>query len=171
MTAREDEEPRAEDEPAEPEQDADGKERDDETERDADDRPEADTSAEADAETEEAPGEAPTEPERPLFARDWPASPDLDRLLDAFERGNYAYVRAEAPRVAERASDPAVKAAALDLRKRIDPAPLAGILIFVAIGLLVVLAGHYLGKHNPGAAPAAPPASTNAPLQPPPTSR
>jgi hypothetical protein len=110
-------------------------------------------------------------PERPLFAQGWPANPELDRLLDAFERGNYAYVRREAPKVAASASDPDVKGAALDLRKRIDPAPLAGILIFVAVGLLVVLAGHYLGKHNPGAPPTVAPASTNAPLQPAPTNR
>lgn len=125
-----------------------------------------------DASEEKRPQQEPSdaaldEPERPLFTQSWPADAELDLLLTAFGRGNYAYVREHAPKVAERATDPAVKAAALDLRKRIDPAPLAGILIFVAVGLLVVLAGHYLGKHNPGAPPTVTPASTNAPLQPP----
>ena len=159
---------------------ADEKERE---ERDADEQaePETDQDEEADAERSDTASESgssesakqkPWEaPEKPLFAQGWPANADLDALLAAFERGNYAYVRAEAPKVAERASDPAVKAAALDLRRRIDPAPLAGILIFVAVGLLVVLAGHYLGKHNPGAPPTVAPASTNAPLEPAPSNR
>jgi hypothetical protein len=144
----------------------------------ADDEPrESASDADASGETEAA-AEAPTEPavdpdepERPLFAQGWPASPELDRLLAAFERGNYAFVRSEAPKVAASANDAAVKAAALDLRRRIDPAPLAGILVIIAMGLLVVLAGHYLGKHNPGAPPTVAPASTNAPLQPPSSNR
>ncbi len=144
-----------------------GDEETDESERD----PEAPAEPEPAAEAPEGAAAAPVDPERPLFAADWPRSPYLDRLLVAFERGNYAYVRSEAPRVAERASDPAVKTAALELRRRIDPAPLAGFLVIIAIGLLVVLAGHYLGKHNPGAPPTVAPASTNAPLQPPASNR
>lgn len=149
--------------------DADEAEKDteeDESERGGD----ASADPEASAEPDE-PAVPPADLEKPLFAQGWPASPELDRLLLAFERGNYAYVRSEAPRVAERASDPAVKAAAVDLRRRIDPAPLAGILVIIAIGLLVVLAAHYLGKHNPGAPPTVAPASTNAPLQPPASNR
>jgi len=136
------------------------------------DAPEADADAPAE---EEAPAEkeepavepaAPTEPDRPAFTEGWPASADLERLLSAFERGNYAFVREEAPKVAAQTKNKQVKAAALDLRRRIDPAPLSGILILVGIGILVVLSGHYLGKHNPGAPPAAPAQSTNQPLEP-----
>jgi hypothetical protein len=134
------------------------------------DASEADEQAAADQDSPSAeePAEpvAPTEPERPLFTEGWPVSADLDRLLAAFERGNYAFVREEAPKVAARTKNAKVKAAALDLRRRIDPAPLSGILILVGIGILVVLAGHYLGKHNPGAPPAAPTQSPNQPLQP-----
>lgn len=92
----------------------------------------------------------PAEPARevPAFARSWPADPALDALLSAFERGNYAHVRAEAPKLAERTEDPAVRAAARELRRRIDPDPVASVLLLVAIALLVVLASHYLG-HRP----------------------
>ncbi len=82
------------------------------------------------------------------FARSWPEDPELRRLVEAFSRGNYAYVRENAPRVTERAADPKVKAAARDLRRRIDPDPIAGVLLLVAIGLLVMLAAHYLGHRQ-----------------------
>lgn len=160
---KDDEERATEDEPEESE------EQDSKPDEEAGDEPEAQAEEDAadSAKPSAPPDPAPTEPEKPLFAQGWPVTPELDRLLAAFERGNYDYVRTEAPKVAKQAEDPAVRAAALDLRRRIDPAPLAGILIFVAVGLLVVLAGHYLGKHNPGAPPTVAPASTNAPLQPP----
>lgn len=82
------------------------------------------------------------------FARGWPEDAELRPLVEAFSRGNYAYVRANAAGVAERASDPKVRAAARDLRRRIDPDPIAGILVLVAIGLLVMLASHYLGHRQ-----------------------
>lgn len=82
------------------------------------------------------------------FARAWPEDPELRPLVEAFSRGNYAYVRQNAAGVAERASDPKVKAAARDLRRRIDPDPVAGVLLLVAIGLLVMLAAHYLGHRQ-----------------------
>lgn len=88
----------------------------------------------------------------PPFARDWPRDPELTRLLDAFNRGNYAYVREAAPKLAEKASDPAVRDAAKSLRRRIDPDPIAGILLLLAVALLVVLASHYLG-HRPDKPP------------------
>jgi hypothetical protein len=77
--------------------------------------------------------------ERPKFLLDYPEDPALERLIAAFESGNYAYVRREAESVAKNASDPAVRDAALELRRRIDPDPLAKYLLALAAALLVFL--------------------------------
>lgn len=103
----------------------------------------------------------------PPFARAYPADPELSVLVDAFTRGNYAFVRTEAPKLAARAQAPAVRAAAADLRRRIAPDPLAGLLLLVGIALLVVLASHYLG-HRPET-PGPPSNQRVAPPQPRPT--
>jgi hypothetical protein len=81
--------------------------------------------------------------ERPQFARSFPKDAALDSLVDAFERGDYARVRKEAPELAKSSDDSEVKAAALELRRRIDPDPLALILMFLAVALLAVLASYY----------------------------
>ncbi len=78
--------------------------------------------------------------ERPAFIIDFPADPDLDRLIAAFEAGNYHLVRQEAPALADRAEDPEVRDAALELRRRIDPDPLMRYLLLVAVVLLGFLA-------------------------------
>lgn len=77
--------------------------------------------------------------ERPTFVHTFPADPELERLVSAFERGDYALVRREAAAVAAAAADPAVRRAARELRRRIDPDPLARYLLFVGVALLVVL--------------------------------
>jgi hypothetical protein len=77
--------------------------------------------------------------ERPAFLLDYPEDPDLEKLVRAFEVGNYAFVRAEADRVANAARDPAVRQAALELRERIEPDPLARYLLAIAVVLLVFL--------------------------------
>jgi len=77
--------------------------------------------------------------DRPAFILDFPVDEALEPLIAAFEAGNYAYVRREAPKVAERAKDPAVRAAALELRRRIDPDPLAIYLVAASALLLVFL--------------------------------
>jgi len=77
--------------------------------------------------------------ERPAFLLDYPEDPDLERLIAAFEAGNYALVRREAAGIAEKATDPAVKAAALELRERIEPDPLAKYLILASALLLALL--------------------------------
>jgi hypothetical protein len=81
--------------------------------------------------------------DRPAFARSFPKDAALDALVDAFVRGDYAHVRREAPELIRSTEDGDVRSAALELRRRINPDPLAMILMFLATGLLVVLAGYY----------------------------
>jgi len=77
--------------------------------------------------------------ERPRFLLDFPEDPELERLITAFEAGNFARVRRDALRLAESTADPAVKEAALELRRRIDPDPLAKYLLAISFVLLAVL--------------------------------
>ncbi len=100
-----------------------------------------------------------TEERRPSFARGFPRTPPLDALVDAFERGDYARVRAEAPALAARDEDEAVRAAARTLVERTRPDPLVVRLLLVAGALLVVLAGWWIvhGKAPAGASRTTPP--------------
>jgi hypothetical protein len=77
--------------------------------------------------------------ERAVFILDFPADPELESLIAAFEEGDYARVRREAPALAARTDNPAVRNAALELRRRIDPDPLVKYLLGVSIALLVFL--------------------------------
>ncbi len=79
--------------------------------------------------------------ERPRFLLNFPKDPQLQELCRAFESGDFARVRREAPKLAERTPDPQVKAAAEELRRRIDPDPLVYILLAMAFGLLVFMVG------------------------------
>ena len=93
----------------------------------------------------------------PEFAERFPRHPALDALLEAFEQGNYARVRAEAPRLVEAGADDddenapskEVRAAAAELLRRIDPDPLAAYLWGIAVLLLVFLSlWYWLGAHR-----------------------
>jgi len=84
--------------------------------------------------------------ERPRFVLGFPQHPDLTRLVAAFEAGNYALVREQAEALAERAESPAVRDAALELRRRIDPDPLAKYLLALTAALLLFLA--YFAYHH-----------------------
>jgi hypothetical protein len=77
--------------------------------------------------------------ERPLFLTQFPEDAELARLVAAFEAGNYALIRSDAEGVAERASDPRVREAALELRRRIDPDPLIKYLLGLAVALFLFL--------------------------------
>ena len=77
--------------------------------------------------------------ERPQFLLDFPEDGELEPLIVAFEAGNYRKVRNEAPGVAERAGDPDVRAAALELLRRIEPDPLVKYLLAIAFALLIFL--------------------------------
>lgn len=80
--------------------------------------------------------------ERPRFLLSFPSDPDLDRLVAAFERGDFATVRADAPALAERTEDAHVRDAALELRRRLDPDPLIKYLLLASVVLLFVLVMH-----------------------------
>lgn len=79
----------------------------------------------------------------PGFAAKFPREPELDRLVDAFDRGDYRLVRAEATRLAKDDPREEVRGAARELLRRIDPDPLAVILLVAAVVLLVFLAAWY----------------------------
>ena len=96
---------------------------------------------------------------RPSFARSFPASPELDALVDAFARGDYARVRAEAPKLEKAADDDAVRAAARTLVDRTRPDPLAVRLLLLTGVLLLVLTGWWVVH---GKAPAGPSQTTPA---------
>ncbi len=76
----------------------------------------------------------------PRFARAFPDDPELQALVRAFENGRYAHVRKHAPALAAGTDNPKVAEAARELRRRLDPDPLARNLLLAAIALLVVLA-------------------------------
>ena len=96
---------------------------------------------------------------RPAFARAFPQVPALDALVEAFERGDYARVRAEGPGLALSAEDPAVREAASTLVDRTRPDRLAVGLLGITALLLAVMTGYWIvnGKAPPGRAPTRPP--------------
>lgn len=75
----------------------------------------------------------------PAFARAYPDDPQLQELVDAFERGAHNVVRDRAEKLAVATSDPEVAKAARDLRSRLEPDPLAVKLLVAAVLLLVFL--------------------------------
>jgi len=83
-------------------------------------------------------------PKRPAFARRYPQSPELDRLLAAFEAGNYGLVRTEAAALADDCEDEELRAAALDLRRRVHADPTSITLWAIGLALLLFLFGYYL---------------------------
>lgn len=76
-------------------------------------------------------------------APDQQPDPELARLEQAFERGDYALVREGAARLAKEAERDDVRRAARQLLRRIDPDPLAVTLLLAAVALLAFLALWY----------------------------
>jgi hypothetical protein len=95
---------------------------------------------------------------RPPFASEFPRIEELDRLVDAFERGDFARVRAGAPRLADTTTDEAVRKAARELHERTKPDPLAVRLMALTAVLLLLLTAYWVVNGKP------PP--TNAPTKP-----
>ncbi len=89
--------------------------------------------------TPEPPAEDQGRPARPQFLRGFPDDPELKTLVEAFERGNYRYVRDEAEKLAQRTASRAVREAARELRRRVDPDPLAQLLLVLALLLFAFL--------------------------------
>jgi len=90
---------------------------------------------------------------RPSFASAFPASPELDALVEAFARGDYAHVRAEAPKLERATEEQAVRAAAKTLVERTEPDPLATKLMLLTGALLVLLTGWWIVHgHTPAVA-------------------
>lgn len=77
--------------------------------------------------------------ERPTFVLAFPSDPELDRLVKAFELGNYAFVREHGPALIEKSETPAVRDAARELVRRIEPDPLVKILLGISVSLLLLL--------------------------------
>jgi hypothetical protein len=87
----------------------------------------------------------------PSFARDYPRAAELDALVEAFARGDYARVRREAPQLATSSTDARVRTAARELHTRTRPDPLAVVLLALTAALLVALGGFWMvhGKAPP----------------------
>ena len=119
-----------------------------------------DTSPETSAETPRGDTNASASWGFPRFAKSFPRDPELDALVAAFARGDYAAVREGAPRLASRTSDEEVKRAATLLRERIEPEPASKVLFLIAAALLVVLTAWWVTHDGPdGNAPAPKPAT------------
>lgn len=81
---------------------------------------------------------------RPPFAARYPHAPEIDELLAAFEAGDYGTVRQRSREIAGATTDERIRAAALDLRRRIHPDPTSLYLLGIAVALLLLLYLHYL---------------------------
>jgi hypothetical protein len=79
----------------------------------------------------------------PAFALGFPEDPALDALVAAFEQGDYACVRREAPALVKSTDSVAVRKATRELVKRLDPDPVAVYLLAGAALLLAFLAFWY----------------------------
>jgi hypothetical protein len=125
---------------------------------DNDARPEPDPSSPPDAQADAEPRRRPKKrgkrrdeqaappPGNAAPAR--PGDPEIERLEEAFERGDYALVRAEAGRLAKEAERDEVRRAARALLRRIDPDPLAVVLLLAAMALLAFLALWYWSQSH-----------------------
>ncbi len=96
----------------------------------------------------------------PRVARDVPRDDELDALVVAFARGDYASVRARAPDLAKKADDEAVKRAAEALLEALAPDKTARILFLLTAGLLVFLTGWWITHDHPESRGAPQPAPT-----------
>jgi hypothetical protein len=77
--------------------------------------------------------------ERPAFLLEFPEDPELEPLILAFEAGDFLKVRRDAPRLAQRTHDAAVRKAALELRSRTDPDPLLVTMLALTLALFAFL--------------------------------
>ncbi len=97
----------------------------------------------------------------PLFAQDFPHTPELDALVETFARGDYADVRERASTLAASTDDVHVRASALMLIDRTRPEPLAVALLGLAAALLVALGGYWMAYGRPVTPSVTAPTSTS----------
>jgi hypothetical protein len=88
---------------------------------------------------------------RPSFSRDFPRTPALDALVDAFVRGDYALVRAEGAKLAASGEDEEVRRAARALVARTTADPLALWLLVIAGVLLVIVSAYWILREHASA--------------------
>ncbi len=103
---------------------------------------------EKDEEESKGPVLGPEGWERPGFVLDFPKDPDLDRLVRAFELGNYTFVREHGKKLVASSSDEGVKSAASELLRRIEPDPLVKILFAMSVGLLLFMVFYAYRSHG-----------------------
>jgi hypothetical protein len=81
---------------------------------------------------------------RPLFANDFPRVPELDAIVGAFSRGDYARVRKDAEDLAESAQSESVRQAARTLVSRTAPDPLAVWLLVLSAAFVVTVSAYWI---------------------------
>lgn len=89
-----------------------------------------------------------TERTGPGFADAYPRHPKLDELVEAFERGDYAYVRREGLVLKGSTHDPRVRDAAEDLIRRTGPSRAMLAFLFFTLLLLLALAWYWTAHHG-----------------------
>ncbi len=89
------------------------------------------------------------DPRRPSFAEEFPQTPDLDAVVDAFARGDYASTRAWAIRLEQSSPDEPVRKAAQLLFDRTRPDPFTVGLLIIAGLLLVTMATWWVVHGRP----------------------
>jgi hypothetical protein len=91
--------------------------------------------------------------QRPSFAESFPRHPDLDALLDAFVRGDYARVRLGAAHLIQSSKDPAVLRAAALVVERTSADPAAKLLLVIGALLIAVVGGWWMAHGGPPSVP------------------
>ena len=88
---------------------------------------------------------------RPRFAEGFPeGNAELDALVAAFSDGDYARVRAEAPKLAAKTEDEAVRRAAGELAAHTRPEPAILWLVGLTAAILVFLSAWWIiHAHSP----------------------
>lgn len=80
---------------------------------------------------------------KPAFAKDFPADPELDALVEAFGRGDFRSASAGAERLAK-SDDAAIAQAARTLLERTRPDPRAKLFFLFAAALLTLLTIYWI---------------------------
>ncbi len=86
--------------------------------------------------------------ERPRFLLDFPKDPELDKLIAAFESGDYSTTLTGARELAGKSKRRRVREAAMELAHRTQPDPLMKYLLLASVVLLVFLTLHSYFSHG-----------------------